>query len=626
MAHWHGGGFTGSIREEDTLGKAYDSRLMKRLLRYIYPYKRYVIGAIILMSLGSICGLAGPYLIKVAIDGPIKGSVGVENPAPFVEYLFYIIAAFVCIIALQFIIMYNQTILIRHMSLKVMHRMRTEIFNHLQTLSLSFFDNNPVGRLVTRVTSDVEALNELFTSGIIALISDFFRIFAIVIIMSLISPKMTLVCMIIIPPLFVIAHFYRKKARVAFRNIRMKIARVNAFVGETVTGMRVIQIFTQEERSGRRFNEINSEHLDENLKAVKYQSFFYPGVEILAGIGRAAVIWFGALFVLGRTLTPGEFVFFWLLVRRFFQPIIDLSDKYSILQSAMAASERIFKLLDTKPGIENPPAPVQLPAPKGRIDFQNVSFSYEPGPEPAPSTYVLKDINFSVEPGESVALVGATGAGKTSIISLLTRLYDVKRGRILVDGTDIRNLDKHTLRRHIGTVMQDVFLFSGDIRHNITLGDELISDEQLEGACSLVNANRFIERLPAGFDSPVAERGVTFSAGERQLLSFARAVAREPAIIVLDEATSSVDTETEQVIQQGLFRLMEGRTCIIVAHRLSTIKHVDRIIVLHHGEIREVGSHQQLLARGGIYRKLYELQYKSQEVKTAPGPPPETAD
>ncbi len=613
MAHWHGGGFTGSTREEDVLGKAYDARLMKRLLGYVWPLKRYLAIALVFVALSTACRLALPYLFKVAQkDVFSKSAQALGDWARFAKLDRIVLVGVLVLLGLFFFTM-GRIVITNLLGQKIMHRLRTQIFNHLQSLSLSYFDDNPAGRLVTRTTSDVLALNELFTSGIITLVSDVFVIVGIVIILSLHSVKMTLVAMLIIPPLFVGAYFFRRKARVVFRNIRMKIARVNAFVAETVAGIRIIQIFTQEGRSASRFEEVNNDYRKENIQAVRYTSVYFPFVEVMSGFASILVIWFAAYLISGQSLTDDEFILFWFYVGMFFHPIIELSGMYSILQSAMASSERIFNLLDTKPGIVNAAQPSALSAVKGKIEFRHVWFSYRPEPEPAPSTYVLKDISFTVKPGESVALVGATGAGKTSIISLLARLYDVKRGSILVDGTDIRTLDKHDLRRRVGTVMQDVFLFSGDIRRNITLGEETITDSQLQDACTLVNADRFIERLPAGFDSPVAERGVTFSAGERQLLSFARAVVREPAIIVLDEATSSVDTETERIIQQGLFRLMEGRTSIIVAHRLSTIKHVDRIIVLHHGEIREVGSHQELLAHDGIYRKLYELQYKSQE-------------
>lgn len=647
MGHWHGG-FTGSIREEDVLGKAYDARLMKRLLRYARPFIHYVVAAVILMCLATACRLAVPYLIKVAYGEIFRKSAGTADTAPFLRRLDMIVVIGAGILALAFFLRIALIIVTNLLGQKIMHRLRTEIFDHLQSLSLSFFDNNPAGRLVTRVTSDVLALNELFTAGIIDLIFDFLMIFGILIVLSLHSVKMTLVALTLTPPLFVGAYLFRIKAREVFRNVRMKIARVNAFVAETVSGIRIIQIFTQEDRSARRFTEVNDDYRNENLRVVKYTSIYSTFVQIMSRLSRVFVIWFAAYFIAGGSLEHPEFILFWFYIGMLFRPIIDLSGKYSILQSAMAASERIFKLLDTKPEVENPQVPLTLPALRGRIEFRDVWFSYDadagstrrqdkgstglgkknaspeakphpanPGSGPGEPNYVLKNIELCVTPGESIALVGATGAGKTSIVSLLTRLYDVKRGRILVDGIDIRTVDKHAVRSQIGTVMQDVFLFSGDIRRNITLGDKSISDDALQDACDLVNAQGFISRMPAGYDSPVAERGATFSAGERQLLSFARAIVRKPPIIVLDEATSSVDTETEQLIQNGLARLMQGRTCIIVAHRLSTIKRVDRIIVLHHGEIVEEGSHQQLLSRPGIYRKLYELQYKSQEPRAA---------
>ncbi len=612
MAHWHGG-FTGSTREEDVLGKAYDARLMKRLLRYVWPFKCYVIGALLLMFGWAACRLIVPYLIAWSYGEVLRPAQGVANKAPFESTLNYVVLLGFAVVIGMFLFRRLQAIVINLLGQKVMHKLRAQIFDHLQMLSLSFFDANPAGRLVTRATSDVGAISELFTSGVVQLIYDLFMIAGIVTILVLCSWKMTLVSLVIVPPLFAGGYIFRMKARTVFRNIRMKIARVNAFVGETVAGIRIIQIFTQEERSAEKFEQINDGYRNENLTSVKYEAIYFPFVELMSALAIAVVIWFGGYFIGVGEITYSEFLLFWFYVAMFFQPITDLSSLYSTLQSAMASSERVFNLLDTEPEIKNEAKPYALANIRGRIEFRDVWFAYETDKETGTDNHVLKDISFSVKPGESVALVGATGAGKTSIISLLTRLYDVKRGSILVDGMDIRKLDKHELRRHVGTVMQDVFLFSGTVRHNITLGDTDITDDRLRDACKLVNAARFIERLPAGYDSQVAERGVTFSAGERQLLSFARAVVRDPAIIVLDEATSSVDTETERVIQEGLYHLMEGRTSIIVAHRLSTIKHVDRIIVLHHGEIREVGSHRELLARGGIYRKLYELQYKSQE-------------
>jgi ATP-binding cassette subfamily B protein len=566
MAHFHGGGFTGSTREEDALGKAYDARLMKRLLRYAWPFKSYLLASLFLMLMVAACRLAIPFVISWTVGNIFEASEGVGDKEPFNALLSNIFLLGLGIVVAMFFFRRMQVIIINLLGQKIMHKLRTEVFDHLQSLSLSYFDANPAGRLVTRVTSDVRALSELFTSGIVQLVYDLFMIAGIVTILSLYSVKMMLISLIIVPPLFIGAHIFRLKARKVFRNIRMKIARVNAFVGETVSGIRIIQIFTQEERSAEKFEEVNDEYRNENIKQVMYSSVYFPFVEFMAGLAAAVVIWYGAIFRFSGELTLPVFLLFWQYVRMFFHPIQELSNLYPLMQTAMASSERIFKILDTKPDVMNPSAPVPLPGLKGRIDFRDVWFAYETDKKTGKDNFVLKDINFSVKPGESVALVGATGAGKTSIISILTRLYDVKRGSVLVDGVDIRSLDKHELRRHIGTVMQDVFLFSGNVRHNITLGEESLTDSQLNEACKLTNADRFISRLPSGLDSEVAERGVTFSGGERQLLSFARAVVREPAIIVLDEATSSVDTETERIIQQGLFHLMEGRTSIIVAH------------------------------------------------------------
>jgi ATP-binding cassette subfamily B protein len=489
-----------------------------------------------------------------------------------------------------------------------MQDMRAEIFSHLQRLHVAYFDRNPVGRLMTRVTSDVDAVNELFTSGLVTVFGDLFTLFGIMGVMLALDFRLALVTFAVLPLFFGVTDWFRRGARESFRETRKWVARIGAFLQENLSGMSVLQLYGREARNARAFAEINRAHAEANMRALFYYAVFYPAIELLAILAIALILVYGGGRVLVGGLTLGALVAFIQYSERFWRPISDLSEKFNILQQAMASAERIFGLLDTKAEIVAPAAPALLEKVDGRVAFEKVSFSYS-GSEP----FVLSDISFAVEPGRSVALVGATGAGKTSIISLLLRFYDTQKGRLTLDGKDVRDLDPRRLRAALALVLQDVHLFSGTIASNIRLGSS-IDDERVQAAARAVGAHRFVESLPRGYDTEVRERGATLSVGQKQLLSFARALAHDPRVLILDEATSSVDTETEQLIQQGLQVLLRGRTAIVIAHRLSTIQHVDEILVLHKGRIRERGTHQQLLAARGLYWRLYQLQYKDQEL------------
>ncbi len=587
-----------NISEEQVLGKAYDARLMRRLLTYLKPYRRSAILAIVCLIGGSALSIIQPYLTKIAIDRYIRN----HNFAGLNQIAILYILTLLFVFALSF----SQTWLINIIGQKIMYDLRMQIFRHLQRLDVSFFDKNPVGRLMTRVTTDVDALNELFTSGVISVFDDIFTLSGIIISLFILNFRLALGIVAILPFLVLVTLLFKIKVRDSYRRVRTAIARINAFLQENITGAAVVQLFGQEKKQHRQFTRINRDHLDANLQSIFYYAIFFPLLEVISASAIALIVWYGGHQVLAGALTLGTLVAFIQYSDRFFSPISDLSEKYTILQAAMASSERIFKLLDTEPSIVPPTKPRMSAVEKGSIEFRNVSFFYNPG-EP-----VLRDVSFKVEPGEKVAVVGATGAGKSTIISLLSRFYDVQQGEILVDGENIRNLDLQGLRSSIGIVLQDVFLFSGSVSENIRLGNSGISDEQVQKAAETVHASHFIAKLEKQFGTEVGERGSSLSVGQKQLLAFARALAYDPKILVLDEATSSIDTETELLIRDALAKLMAGRTSIIVAHRLSTIQNADRIVVLHRGRIREVGSHQELLRLRGIYWKLYQLQYKDQ--------------
>jgi ATP-binding cassette, subfamily B, multidrug efflux pump len=592
--------------------QTYDWKLFVRLLAYLRPYKKEVAAAFLLILAMAGLDLVGPYLTKVAIDRYIsRGDAG---------GLAGVAALYFLALAAAFAVRFVQTLLMQMTGQRIMQDMRRQIFAHLQRLHVAYFDKNPVGRLMTRVTTDVDAVNELFTSGVVTVFGDIFTLFGIMGVMLALDARLALVTFSVIPFFFLVTNWFRKGARQSFRETRKWVARINAFLQENLTGMSVVQLFRREERNRAAFAEINRKHADANMTAIFYYAVFYPAIELLAALAVGLILVWGGSEVLQGTVTLGVLVAFIQYSERFWRPISDLSEKFNILQAAMASSERIFLLLDTEPRVSSPAAPRPLGVVRGRVAFEHVWFSYA---EPAgvlggaaqhpPAQYVLRDIDFVVEPGRSVALVGATGAGKTSIISLLTRFYDVQQGRVTLDGVDVRELGTDELRRSLALVLQDVHLFSGTIASNVRLGST-VSDERVREAAGAVHAHRFIEALPRGYETEVKERGATLSVGQKQLLSFARALAHDPRVLVLDEATSSVDTETEQLIQDALKVLLRGRTAIVIAHRLSTIQNVDEILVLHKGRIRERGTHQTLLAQRGLYWRLYQLQYKDQEV------------
>ena len=584
--------------EEEVLGKAYDARLMRRLLGYLRPYRGAAALAVVCLIAGSALSILQPFLVKVAIDEHISN----YN----LSGLGGVAALYVLTLVGVFGLSYGQTWLINLTGQKIMRELRMEIFCHLQETDVAFFDKNPVGRLMTRVTTDVDALNELFTAGVISVFDDIFTLTGIIIFLFVLNYKLALAIVIILPLLGFVTLMFKIKVRYSYRLVRTAIARINAFLQENITGASVVQLFGREGRQYDRFKLVNKEHLDANILSIFYYAIFYPVLEVISALAIGVIIWYGGHEVLAGTLTIGTLVAFIQYSDRFFKPISDLSEKYTILQSAMASSERIFKLLDSPPAVKAPALQEASRVKDGRIEFRNVSFAYNP------EHPVLRDVSFKVSQGERIAVVGATGAGKSTIISLLSRFYDVSDGKIFVDGIDVRRYNLRGLRRSIGIVLQDVFLFSGSIEENIRLWETGISDAEVRQAAETVHAARFIEKLDGKYAARVGERGSSLSVGQKQLLSFARALAFNPKILVLDEATSSIDTETELLIRDALEKLMAGRTSIVIAHRLSTIQNADRILVLHHGRVRETGTHQELLRLKGIYWKLYQLQYKDQ--------------
>ncbi len=589
--------------EEEILGKAYDSRLMKRLLGYIKPYKKYVIFAILLNVIVAALGPLRPYLTKIAIDNYIANK----------DFHGLLIISLILLgsLIMQAVIQYLLTYYTQYLGQKTIYDLRTQIFQHTQKLALKFFDKTPIGRIVTRTTNDVEALSELFSSGIVMVFSDVFIIVWILVFMFFMDVKLSLVTLSVLPILIYGTFLFRKKVRESYRDVRLHLARLNSYMQEHVTGMNVVQIFNKEKDELKRFSDINNDYRESNIKSIFYYAIFYPSVELLSSIALGLIIWYGGGEIVRGSLTIGVLFAFIQFTEMFFRPIRDLSEKYNIMQTAMASSERIFKLLDNQTFVKNPEQPVELNRVKGEIEFKNVYFAYNN------EDYVLRNISFKINPGETVAIVGATGAGKTSIINILTRFYDINKGNILVDGIDVSTIDKKELRKYISIVLQDVFLFSGTVRSNISMNNDQIPLSKIVESAKIVGADKFIESLPNKYEEVVKERGATLSVGQKQLISFARALAYDPQILVLDEATSSVDTETEILIQKAIEKLLIGRTAIVIAHRLSTIQSADKIIVMHKGEIRETGNHQELLAKRGIYYRLYQLQYKDQEITKA---------
>jgi ATP-binding cassette subfamily B protein len=666
-------------QEEEVLGKAYDSRLMRRLLTYLRPYRWQVVVAIVSIVFKSFCDVLGPYLVKVAVDrylAPVKGT-----PSGLWSWLSsrpltgiaQISGIYFTLLAFTFVFEFLQTYFMQWTGQKVMFDLRSQIFRHLQRMHVAFYDRNPVGRLVTRVTTDVDALNEMFTSGVVSIFEDLFVLTGILGIMLCMNWKLALITFAVLPLIVVATKIFRDKVRDSYRRIRIAIARINSYLQEHVSGMVVLQLFNRERKAYQRFSDINRSHVDAYKDAIMAYSVYYPAVDFFSAIAIACVIWYGgqdimrgivsksvsiqfdhghlALHLAPVAASLGVLIAFTQYAQRFFRPIMDFSEKYNILQSAMAASERIFKLLDAPVEIVAP-AVTKKPKGPGRIEFDQVWFAYRDAPEeskahvgtdafvrPAEQSsaahlaesgtnpdWVLRDVTFSIEPGETVAVVGHTGAGKTTLISLLLRFYDVQKGAVRIDGVDVKEMDLADLRSRFGVVLQDPFLFSGTIGGNIRLGTDRIQDEHVSQAAEDVNLGDFIRALPKGFDEEVRERGSTLSTGQKQLISFARALAHEPKILILDEATSSVDTETEFKVRDALARMVEGRTSLIIAHRLSTIQRADKIIVMHKGQVREMGTHQELLANRGIYFKLYELQYKDQELNVARAPSPPNAE
>jgi len=589
-----------SIHDEEVLGKAYDGRLMRRLLGYLRPYWRHAAVALVAILLGSVLQLAQPWLTKLAIDRYI--------PAGDLGGMARIALLFLAVLVAAFALEFAQTWLMQMTGQRIMRDMRLQLYEHLQRLSLSYYDRNPVGRLMTRVTSDVDVLNDLFSAGVVAIFGDVFTLLGIMIVLLVMDWRLALLAFSVLPIIVAITQWFRRHVRESYRTVRLLTARINAFLQENITGMATVQLFRRERRNFEDFDRINRDHRDANIDSIFFYAVFYPAIEIVGALAAALILWWGGGWVRDGSLTLGSLVAFLQYSQRFFRPISDMSEKFNVLQSAMASSERIFKLIDTPVEVAGPARPVALPAgARGHIAFEHVWFAYKG------EDFVLRDVSFEVAPGERVGVVGATGAGKSTIINLLLRFYDVSRGRILVDGIDVRELPFEELRGLFGLVLQDVHLFSGTIAGNIRLGNTGLDEGAVRRAAEAVHASAFIERLPQQYDTAVAERGATLSVGQKQLLSFARALAFDPRILVLDEATSSVDTETELLIRDALHVLMAGRTTIAIAHRLSTIQDMDKILVLHRGELREMGNHQELLARRGIYYKLYQLQYQSQE-------------
>ena len=594
------------IHEEDVLGKAYDARLMRRLLRYLRPYRLQVAGASAAIIAHSGLELVPPLLTKTVIDryipaGDLSGLGGVA-----VLYLLTLCGSF----ALEYV----QTTTMQMIGQRIMLDLRMQIYGRLQRLDLRFYDRNPVGRLMTRLTTDVDALNELFTSGVVAVFGDLFTLIGIMAVLIWMDWRLAAIAFSVLPLIALLTQWFRVNVRESYRTVRVWIARINAFLQERITGMATVHLFRREARDFAAFEAINGRHRDANVRSIFFYAIFYPAIELVSALASALILWFGGLWVMQESLSLGSLVAFLLYAQRFFRPISDMSEKFNVLQGAMASSERIFVLLDTHVAIESPPQ-FRAPERPGPIAFEHVTFAYIDG-EP-----VLRDVSFRIEPGERVGIVGATGAGKTTLVNLLLRYYDVQQGRITVDGIDIREMDPGRLRGLFGLVLQDVHLFSGTVASNVRLGNDAIDDAAVRAAIEAVHADGFVNALPRGIETPVVERGATLSVGQKQMLSFARALAFDRPVLILDEATSSVDTETELLLRDAVRVIMQGRTTIAIAHRLSTLQGLDRILVFHKGQLREAGTHQALLAARGIYHRLYQLQFQRDAPVGVPSKP-----
>lgn len=590
-----------TLHEEEALGKAYDARLMRRLLRYLKPYKWHVAGALLVLLLGSGIAIVGPWITQLVIDEAIPGNDR--------DFLTLLVGAYVASIVLGFVLEYVQALITTWLGQSVMYDLRKEIFEKLQRLDLRFYDKNPIGRLMTRITNDVETLNTLFSSGVVSVFGDVFTLVFIVGAMLSMNWQLALVSFAVLPLVFLTAFIFRAKVREAYRDIRVRIARVNAFLHEHITGVRVVQLFNREDADAKRLAELNEDHLQAHLRSITYYALFFPVIQFFTALALALILWYGGLRMLDDAMTVGVIAAFLQYARRFFRPIQDLSEKYNLLQAAMASSERVFKLIDEEIEIRDPDEPLALPEEgRGEIVFENVWFAYGDDEDGEPD-WVLEDVSFTVAPGEKVAIVGHTGAGKTTLINVLMRFYDVQRGRVLLDGVPIDRVRLDDLRSRIGLVLQDVFLFSEDVAYNVRLGSPEIDDESIAEAAERVGAADFVDRLEEGYKQPLGERGATLSVGQRQLVSFARALAFDPQILVLDEATSSVDSEIEAKIEEATDELLQGRTSLVIAHRLSTVQNADRILVMHHARLHEEGTHEELLEAGGLYARLHELQF-----------------
>ena len=590
-----------TLHEEEALGKAYDARLMRRLIQYLKPYRLHVAGALLVLLLGSWMAIIGPWVTQRVIDEAI--------PAGDRALLIELITIYGAALVAGFVLEYLRALVTTWLGQSVMYDLRRQIFEKLQRADLRFYDRNPIGRLMTRITNDVETLNTLFSSGLVTVFGDIFTLAFIIGAMLMMNWRLALVSFSILPFVFYAAFLFRSRIRTAYRDIRVRVARINAFLQERITGVRVVQLFNREEADATRLAELNEDHLQAHLRSITYYALFFPVIQFFTALALALILWYGGLRMMDGFLTVGVIAAFLQYARRFFRPIQDLSEKYNLLQAAMASSERVFQLLDEEIDIQDPESPQVFPASgRGEIVFEDVWFAYGHTEDGEPD-WILRDVSFTIAPGEKVAIVGHTGAGKTTLINLLMRFYDVQRGRILLDGVPIRNVRLLDLRERVGLVLQDVFLFSQDVAYNVRLGSPDITEKQITAAAERIGAADFIARLPDGYDQTLGERGSTLSVGERQLVSFARALAFDPQIFVLDEATSSVDSEIEEKIEHATDQLLAGRTSLVIAHRLSTIQNADRIIVLHRGEVEEEGTHLQLLAEGGLYARLHELQF-----------------